>query len=234
MTRPGSVVRALGFCTVLLAACSNDPAMPPPPHPEEADIAGRDALIALYNATDGANWHDRTNWLTSERISFWHGVSTNSAGFVTELSLTGNNLSGTLPPELGDLAQLRRLVLNDNELTGPIPPELGKLSRLTMLRLSENSLNGTIPAELAELPRLDTLLLWRNELSGPIPAELGSMGSLQRLLLAWNQLSGPVPPELGNLPRLAYLSLSRNELTGTIPPEPRRYDYISLFHKGLA
>ena len=219
MARRRSRVWALGFCTVLLAVCSEDPAMPPPPHPEETDIAGRAALIALYNATDGTHWHNRTNWLTSERIMYWHGVSTNSAGFVTELSLSGNNLSGTLPPEFGDLAQLRRLVLDDNKLTGPIPSELGKLSRLTMLELSENSLNGTIPAELGALPRLDSLLLWRNELSGPIPVELGSLGTLRRLLLAWNQLSGPVPPELGNLARLTYLSVSRNELTGTIPPE---------------
>ena len=221
MTRGRSRVWAVGLCTLLLAVCSDgdDPAMPSPPHPEETDVAGREALIALYNATDGANWRDRTNWLGSERLWFWHGVTTNADGFVTELVLDDNNLSGTLPPELGDLTQLRRLVLDDNELTGPIPPELGKLSRLTMLDLSWNGLSGAIPAELAALPLLDSLQLWNNELSGPIPVELGSMRSLRRLSLAWNQLSGPVPPELGNLARLTYMTLSRNELTGTIPPE---------------
>ena len=227
MTPRRSRVWAVSFSAILLAVCSDDPAMPQPPHPEETDIAGRAALIALYNATDGTNWHDRTNWLTSERIMYWHGVSTNSAGLVTELSLSGNNLSGTLPPEFGDLAHLRRLVLDDNNLTGPIPSELGKLSRLTMLELSENSLHGTIPAELAALPLLDSLLLWRNELSGPIPIELGSLRSLRRLLLAWNQLSGPLPPELGNLGRLTYLSVSRNELTGTIPPQLANLSVIS-------
>jgi len=193
--------------------------MPSPPHPEETDVAGREALIALYNATDGANWRDRTNWLGSERLWFWHGVTTNADGFVTELVLDDNNLTGTLPPELGDLTQLRRLVLDDNELTGPIPPELGKLSRLTMLDLSWNRLSGAIPAELAALPLLDSLQLWNNELSGPIPVELGSMPSLRRLSLAWNQLSGAVPRELGRLTTLADMTLSRNELTGTIPPE---------------
>ncbi|MDE0474187.1 MAG: hypothetical protein OXI50_06480 [Gammaproteobacteria bacterium] len=221
MTRGRSRVWAVGLCTLLLAVCSDgdDPAMPSPPHPEETDIAGRDALIAFYNATGGPNWHEGRNWLTSERIRFWHGVSTNSDGFVTELVLDDNNLSGTLPPELGDLTQLRRLVLDDNELTGPIPPELGQLSRLTRLDLSWNGLSGTIPAELAALPLLDSLELWRNELSGPIPVELGSMRSLRRLSLAWNQLSGAVPPELGRLTTLADMTLSRNELTGTIPPE---------------
>ncbi|MDE0356912.1 MAG: M66 family metalloprotease [Gammaproteobacteria bacterium] len=221
MTRGRLRVWVVGSLAVLLAVCSDgdDPAMPSPPHPEETDIAGRDALIAFYNATGGPNWHEGRNWLTSERIRFWHGVSTNSDGFVTELVLDDNNLSGTLPPELGDLTQLRRLVLDDNELTGPIPPELGKLSRLTRLDLSWNGLSGTIPAELAALPLLDSLELWRNELSGSIPVELSSMRSLRRLSLAWNQLSGPVPPELGRLGNLTDMTLSRNELTGTIPPE---------------
>jgi Leucine-rich repeat (LRR) protein len=199
--------------------------------------------MALYNATNGTHWNRDRNWTTAGSIRDWQGVSTNSAGFVTELTLVDNNLSGTLPPELGnlthlrqldlddneltgpvppqlgDLPQLRRLVLGGNQLTGSIPPELGGLSQLTMLDLGNNSLSGTIPAELASLPRLDSLLLHRNELTGPIPAELGNLATLRRLLLALNQLTGPVPPALGNLANLTYMSLSRNELTGTIPPE---------------
>ena len=250
MTRRRSRVWLLGFCTALLAVCSDDPAptapappQPPSPPPEDTAAADRAALIAFYNATGGAQWHEQKNWNTSESISDWHGVLTNPSGFVTELSLPDNNLSGTLPPELGDLAQLRWLVLDDNELTGPIPPEfgdlaqlqwliledneltgrvppeLGRLSRLTILDLTRNSLDATIPPELGALSRLDSLELGNNELSGPIPVELGDLGSLRRLRLSFNQLSGPVPPELGNLASLTYLSVSRNELTGPIPPE---------------
>ena len=246
MTRRRSRVWAVSFCAILLTVCSDDPAtpaLPPPPPPEDTDTADRAALIALYNATNGTHWHGQRNWNTPESIRNWQGVSTNSAGSVTEVSLPDNNLSGTLPPELADLAQLRRLILNDNKLTGPIPPVLGELSQLTRLELNDNSLSGTIPPELGELSqltkldlngnslsgtipaelgalsRLDSLLLAFNELSGPIPGELGNLGSLQRLLLAWNQLSGSVPPELGNLANLTYLSVSRNELTGTIPLE---------------
>ena len=111
------------------------------------------------------------------------------------------------------------MVLANNELTGPIPPALGELSQLSLLDLTGNSLNGTIPAELGALPRLDSLLLGNNELSGPIPAELGDLGSLRRLRVSWNQLSGAVPPELGKLTNLTYLSVSHNELTGPIPAE---------------
>ena len=250
MTPRGSRVWVLGICTALLAVCSDDPAptaptpTPPPPPPEEPAAADRAALIAFYNATGGAtHWHEAKNWNTSESIDKWHGVLTNLAGFVTELSLPGNNLSGTLPPELGDLAhlrwlvlngneltgaipaelgnlaQLRGLVLDNNELTGPIPSALGELSQLTLLELTGNDLNGTIPAELGMLSRLDSLLLGNNDLSGPIPAEMGDLDSLRRLRLSFNRLSGAVPPELGELTDLVYLSVSSNDLSGPIPAE---------------
>ena len=255
MTRRRSRFWVVGFCTVLLTVCSDDPAtpaLPPPPPPEDTDTADRAALIALYNATNGTLWSEERNWNTPRSIRNWHGVVTNRDGFVTELVLSENDLSGTLPPELGDLAQLRRLVLDDNQLTGPIPPELGrlgqltkldlqrnslngtippelgKLAQLTKLDLQRNSLNGTIPAELGALSRLDSLLLHRNELSGPIPAALANLGSLRTLLLAWNQLSGSLPPELGNLGNLIYMTVSRNELTGTIPPELANLSAIQI------
>ncbi len=156
MTRRRSRIWVVGLCTVLLTVCSGeDPAITALRQVEETDTADRATLIAFYNATGGPNWGDRTNWHTPESIRNWEGVSTNSAGFVTELSLSENDLSGTLPPVLGDLAQLRRLVLTDNRLTGPIPPELGQLSQLTRLDLHRNRLNGTIPTELGALPRLD-------------------------------------------------------------------------------
>ena len=220
MTRGRSRAWTVGLCTLLLAVCSEeDPAITALREVEQTDTPDRATLIALYGATGGPNWRDRTNWHTLESIRNWRGVSTNSAGFVTELSLSGNNLSGTLPPELGDLAHLRRLILYGNQLTGLIPPELGRLSELTRLDLRHNRLNGTIPAELGALARLDTLLLSNNQLSGSIPGELGNLRSLRRLRLGFNQLSGALPPELGNLGSLVRLTVGRNELTGAIPPE---------------
>ena len=52
----------------------------------------RAALVALYNATDGANWTDNTNWLSNETLSEWHGVTTDATGRVTVLSLSVNEL----------------------------------------------------------------------------------------------------------------------------------------------
>ena len=56
----------------------------------------RDALAALYNATDGACWTNNTNWGSGAPLSDWYGVKANDQGRVVELSLNSNNLRGIL------------------------------------------------------------------------------------------------------------------------------------------
>ena len=64
------------------------------------------------------------------RSGEWYGVDTDASGRVTGLIFHGNNLTGTIPAELGSLSNLITLHLDDNEMTGTIPPELGNLSNL--------------------------------------------------------------------------------------------------------
>ena len=109
------------------------------------DLSGRAALVALYNATDGDNWYDNTNWLSDAPLGEWYGVDTNDNGRVVELELDDNNLTGELPTELGNLTNLEDLELSDNDLAGQIPPEFGRLSNLDDLNLYTNQLTGTIP-----------------------------------------------------------------------------------------
>ncbi len=66
----------------------------------------RKILVALYNATRGPQWANDDNWLSDDPIETWYGVSTDSDGRVTLLSLGSNNLTGFLPPELGGLDKL--------------------------------------------------------------------------------------------------------------------------------
>ena len=179
----------------------------------------RAALVALYGATDGANWTNNTNWTGNEALTDWHGVATDANGRITRLSLSGNGLSGEIPAELGDLTNLQNLLLNANTLSGEIPAELGDLTNLQQLWLSQNQLSGEIPAELGNLANLQNLLLYDNMLSGEIPAELGDLTNLQWLWLSQNQLSGEIPAELGGLANLQNLDLYQNQLSGEIPSE---------------
>ena len=56
----------------------------------------RAALVALYNATGGANWTHSANWLSEEPLNSWQGVTTDDSGRVIELNLTENGLSGEI------------------------------------------------------------------------------------------------------------------------------------------
>ncbi len=142
-----AVVAVLAFA-VVLSACSDDPA--PTPEPTAAPIAAVDraGLVALYEATDGANWTSNDNWLSNRPIGEWHGVTTDRSDRVTELSLEINQLSGEIPAELGNLASLVDLMLSVNQLSGEIPAELGRLANLQELDLSDNQLSGCIPGSL--------------------------------------------------------------------------------------
>ena len=181
-------------------------------------------LSALYAATDGDNWTKNDNWDTTtvpteKELANWFGISINE-GLLVKLDLQNNNLRGALPPELGNLRNLRTLFLTLNEgVTGPIPPELGNLEQIWLLFLNNNSLSGSIPSELGNLEQLQFLNLHGNSLTGPIPSELGDPEILQILQLSNNSLSGSIPSELGNLEYLTDLRLFDNSLSGSIPSE---------------
>ena len=145
----------------------------------------REALVTLYNATDGENWNRSRNWLSDAPLGEWYGVFTDDDGRVTVLWLHVNALSGEIPAELGSLSQLERLLLADNELSGEIPAELGSLSNLEVLNLTSNALSGGIPAELGSLSNLRVSgPQLSNGLSGEIPPELGSLSNLTDLYIS--------------------------------------------------
>ena len=140
--------------------------------PQDPSAADREALVAFYNATGGANWTNNTTWLTTAPVGQWYGVTTDANGRVTELNLTSNQLKGEISRELGSLASLVELQLADNQLTGEIPVELGSLASLEVLALSDNQLTGEIPVELGRLTNLTVLSLSGNRLTGCVPASL--------------------------------------------------------------
>ena len=113
---------------------------------------------------------------------------------------TENDLSGSIPTQMGLLTSLAELRLDSNSLSGTLPTELGlPTAMMEHLHLDSNSLNGPIPTELGELTSLDELRLYSNSLSGTFPTELGELTSLRELSLQTNALSGTIPTELGDL-----------------------------------
>ena len=176
-------------------------------------------LVILYNATDGENWKNSSNWLTDEPINNWYGVSTESGGRVTRLNLLNNDLDGTIPSAIGRLDSLRSLTMSGNDLSGSIPTAIGSLSSLGYLNLRGNELSGSIPSQLRNLSKLENLYLGSNKLTGGIPSSLGSLTNLRVLSIGSNFLGGTIPSQLGSLDKLEDLILNSNQLTGGIPSQ---------------
>ena len=176
-------------------------------------LTDREVLEAIYYAMDGPNWEGSANWLTDLGLGFWQGVRVDETGRVTGLHVSSNNLSGSLPPEIGYLDSIDFLNASFNSITS-IPPEIGRLSRLEVLWLEVMQLSA-LPSEIGGLSMLRSLQLAENQLT-TLPREIGNLASLEELHLRWNGLTS-IPDEIGKLSGLRVLSLGVNQLT-TLPP----------------
>ncbi|KAJ4821124.1 Receptor-like protein 12 [Rhynchospora pubera] len=87
----------------------------------------------------------------------------------------------------------KSLDLSGNNLVGNIPEEIGALEGLTNLNLSRNKLSGFIPISIGNLQLLESLDFSKNELSGSIPSSLADLTFLSHLNMSYNNLSGRIP-----------------------------------------
>ncbi|PYQ26975.1 MAG: hypothetical protein DMF56_21735 [Acidobacteria bacterium] len=237
--------KSLVVCALVFAATNAHAAIP---------AAQRDALVALYQSTNGQNWVAKLNWLGAPGTECtWYGVSCDDGEQnVAGIELTFNNLTGTLPAAIGSLKGLRTLNLSDNHLSGAIPAEIGQLSELQSLYLGGNELTGRIPDAVGNLKKVEYVGLNENKLDGPLPSTIGGMSALididlggnlitgaiplsignlanaTRIAIAGNRLSGAVPKDFASLHKLEILSLADNQLTGSIPPELGNIDSLTV------
>ena len=173
----------------------------------------RDALIDLYNSTNGDNWTNSTGWKDADGnfnpvvSNDWYGITVDGEGYVVAIRLGINNLNGQIPGSLSNLTRLQALYLYQNQLVGPIPHELGSLSNLVALDLIYNDFNDSIPPEFGNLSNLRDLFLSHCRLIGSIPTELRRLSELLFLGLNSNQITGSIPPELGELLKLKNLNV---------------------------
>lgn len=178
----------------------------------------REALVDLFNHTNGRNWTTIVDWDDSdEPICKWDLIKCDDYGGVTKIDLSNNNLDGIIPSSIGKLKHLKSLKMNNNQLRSTIPMETWMLDKLEHLDLSKNHFSGSISTMIGNLPNIEEILLWSNSLNSNIPSEIGKLEMLHTLDLDSNALSGFLPIEIGSLSGLKTLTLSKNSLSSSIP-----------------
>ena len=193
---------------------------------KEDDQLDRAALIALYNATGGDNWKNKTNWLTDAPLDRWHGVDVDAFGRVIAIDLIGNGLQGAIPPEIKELTALKELKLGHNQLTDVT--EIGNLTSLIVLMLHYNQLGGEqLPGDdQISFASLFDAFQGNNEEpspsgsgSGSIPPTFAQLTNLKLLWLQGNQIADI--SSLGNLTTSSGISitLSYNQIVDISPLE---------------
>ncbi|KAH9717035.1 putative LRR receptor-like serine/threonine-protein kinase [Citrus sinensis] len=176
-----------------------------------------------------------SNWNRGDPCtSNWTGVlcfnTTMDDGYLhlRELLLNGNELTGSLPEELGYLPKLDRIQIDQNYISGPLPKSFANLNKTKHFHMNNNSISGQIPPELSRLPSLVHMLLDNNNLTGYLPPELSELPKLLILSLRNCSLQGPMP-DLSRIPNLGYLDLSSNQLNGSIPPGRLSLNITTMF-----
>mmetsp|Transcript_52541 Transcript_52541/g.104432 ORF Transcript_52541/g.104432 Transcript_52541/m.104432 type:complete len:412 (-) Transcript_52541:440-1675(-) len=204
-------------------------------------LAERNALWALYEATNGANWTNNSHWDFAKDPCRKHSMQIPHRTFAAEPFEKASVFEATpwygvgcldpcddyLDGEGCTAGRIVSLRLRSNGLDGSISGwhGVGEMSNLSYLDLSYNSLQGAVPTELGQINNLESLLLRDNLLSGLLPAEIAMLnangvGALSELTLAQNSLSGVLPSELGlHAPSMLMLDMTANHLSGSVPEE---------------
>lgn len=198
--------------------------------PESQDVDKvRQALVDLYNSTDGDNWINNANWCSDKPLSEWYGIYTydeldyqNAGDKVYAVALARNNLKGSLPKSIGDLSEVNSLSLYGNPISGMLPSEIFRLNqvelydcqleaievpesveyiRSSVIDLSNNKISGDLPEAFAYAKNLRSLRLYDNQFTGTIPASYTNLISQSKsVFVHGNRLSGRIPDELCDNP----------------------------------
>ena len=206
------------------------------------------ALSALYVSTGGENWTNNRGWDITmipdlNQLHTWHGVWV-IQGWIAFLEVHNNNLTGTLPPELGNLSQLQSLWLQDNALTGMLPRSLMQLTNLAHLRFGGQDLcapqDDDFQAWLSSIPNVDGPTCAGLQLAGGVENQTFTLGEAIPALVLPEATGGLSPINYTLTPMLPAgldFDTSTRTISGTptvVTTAPVPYTYKATDANGSA
>ncbi len=160
---------------------------------------------------------------------------------LTDLVVSRNLFTGTLPASYGQLVKLERLWTFYNSfqrpqlpdsyqalvnlvevqadgLSGQLPDWIGSSWRkLQYLILINGWLSGSVPESLCDCREMISLRLFNNTLKGELPDCVCEMQKMTDMELSDNQITGSIPDNFQGCKSMETLYLSRNNFTGKFP-----------------
>lgn len=222
------------------------------------DISAEKATLnALYAATGGKNWSNRSKWTSGEPICSWEGVVCENGNVddnsgITGIDLENNAMVGTIPKSIWKLPFLKDLnvkynddlYLNFDGLSAASSLEVLYLSRiridslrgisqassLRQLHITKCGISGPFPDELFDLgATLDSLFMEYNAMTGTLSTRFGELTNLEVFYAYDNEFSGKIPSQIGMMSSLHRIVLAENLLSGAIPSEVSNLHNLQLF-----
>nr|GMD20954.1 receptor protein kinase TMK1-like [Ipomoea batatas] len=158
-----------------------------------------------------------------------------AGGRVTKIQVGKQGLTGSLPPNLGNLSALTIFEVMENGLTGALP-NLAGLASLQRILLNGNAFTSIPPNFFAGMTSLETVSLDNNPFSPwPFPESLKDASPLRSFSAINCSISGTMPDIFisSNFPSLTDLRLSFNSLSGPLPPSFSGSSLQTLWLNGL-
>ncbi|KAL2469461.1 Leucine-rich repeat protein kinase family protein [Abeliophyllum distichum] len=160
-----------------------------------------------------------SGWSATTHFCSWTGINCDSTkSFVTSIDLNSQSLSGTLPPELNQLSQLKSLAVQKNSLSGTLP-SFSNMSSLEQILLDINDFTTIPQSFLLGLTNLQTFSISDNINLSPwqIPLYLTESTNLVNYYASNASITGVIPDIFDSFLNLQNLRLSYNNLTGSLP-----------------
>ena len=179
--------------------------------------ASPDAEV-MFSLKKSLNVPDSLGWSDPDPCN-WNHVVCSDEKRVTRIQIGRQNLQGTLPSNLRNLAQLERLELQYNNISGPLP-SLNGLSSLQVILLSDNKFISVPSDFFTGLSSLQSVEIDNNPFSNwVIPESIKNASALQNFSANSANISGSIPGFFGpdSFPGLTILRLAFNDLEGELP-----------------